>query len=138
MKEIAIEVDGVVGVAELLESTAPQTAAAFWQSLPISAKLTHTKWAGRACSFELRSVPLAPVRALEHPVCSIYPGTLAVRPDRGEAVLSYGPSEYRTELGTEYLTRVGRMVENKQALLGVLARMHDDGDKQITLRRKSS
>lgn len=135
MKEIAIEVDGVTAVAELLESNAPRAAAAFWQALPISSTLSPTKWSGRACVFQLRSGPLS-VPGLEHPVCSLYPGTLAVRPDRNEVLISYGASEYRSELGVEYLTRIGRLVENADALLAVLSRMHDEGDKPISLRRK--
>ncbi|HYM51057.1 MAG TPA: DUF3830 family protein [Candidatus Limnocylindrales bacterium] len=136
MKEIAIEVDGVVGLAELLESNAPKAAAAFWASLPIATTLTHTQWSGRACGFSLDGGALQKV-GLEHPVCSLYPGTLGVHPERGEALLSYGPSEYRSELGPEYLTRVARVTGNREALLAVLSRMHDEGDKRITLRRNS-
>ena len=137
MKQIDIEVEGVVGVAELLESNAPRTVAAFWDSLPISATLSHVKWSGRACRFEVPEKALAKASEQEHPVCSIYPGTLATRSDHGEVLLSYGPSEYRSDLGVEYVTRIGRLVENQDAIRKVLAGMHSDGDKQIVVRRRS-
>jgi hypothetical protein len=38
-------------------------------------------------------------------------------------------------LGVEYGTRIARLVRNQAAMLEVLARMHDDGDKSITIRR---
>lgn len=133
MKRVEIEVDGVIGEAELLEDHAPRTAAAFWDALPLTARLTHTKWSGRACGFTVER--LRSVDALEHGVCSIYPGTLIARPDRGEVLLSYGAAEYRSVLGVEYGTRFARLVKNHAAVLAVLGRMHDEGDKTIAIRR---
>lgn len=133
MKKIEIELDGVVAEAELLEDIAPQTTAAFWAGLPITTRLTHTKWSGRACGITMEH--LRSVKGLEHGVCSIYPGTLVARPDKHEVLLSYGPAEYRSVLGVEYATRIGRLVKNQAAILAVLDRMHDEGDKTVTIRR---
>lgn len=137
MRHLTVEVDGVVAVAELLESNAPQTSAAVWGSLPITAVLSHTKWSGSACAFHTDSDALRAVSSFERPVCSIYPGTLAARPDRDELILSYGPSEYRSDLGVEYVTRIARLVDNAEPLLAVLSRMHSQGNKRIIVRRKS-
>ena len=133
MKRIEIEIDGVAAEGELNEAGAPRATAALWAALPIAARLEHTKWSGRACGFQLPG--LAAAGALEHPVCSIYPGTLLARPDRGEVLISYGAAEYRSTLGVEYGTRIGRLVGNRDALLAVLARMHDEGDKRVIIRR---
>jgi hypothetical protein len=133
MKKIEIELDGVVAVAELLEDVASRATAAFWDSLPLETRMTHSKWSGRACGFTLKS--LASAQGLEHAVCSIYPGTLVARPDKGEVLLSYGAAEYRSALGVEYCTRIGKLVSNQHAMLGVLARMHDEGDKTVKIRR---
>lgn len=132
MKRIEIEIDGVTGEAELLEDYAPKTTAAFWNALPLEARLTHHKWSGRACGFTLQ--PLRSVDGLEHGVCSIYPGTFIARPDRAEVLVSYGPAEYRSVLGVEYGTRLAQLVRNQAAVLAVLARMHDEGDKTIKVR----
>ena len=137
MRHITIEVDGVTAVAELLETNAPQATAALWETLPITTILSHTKWSGAACGFRVESDALRGAPALEHPVCSIYPGNLVARPDRGVVLLSYGQSEYRSNLGVEYATRVGRLIDNSDVLLAVLGRMHSEGDKKIQVRRQS-
>lgn len=133
MKRVEIEVDGVVAEAELLEENAPRTTAVFWDALPITTRLTHTIWSGRACGFSVER--LRTVDALEHGVCSIYPGTLIARPDMGEVLLSYGAAEYRSALGVQYGTRIARLVRNQAAMLTVLDRMHDEGDKTVSIRR---
>jgi hypothetical protein len=133
MKKIAIEIEGVAAEAELFDDLAPRATAALWAALPVEARLQHSKWSGRACELALPS--LAPAGGLEHPVCSIYPGTLVARPDRGELLLSYGAAEYRSALGVEYATRIGRLTGNSDALMAVLGRMHDEGDKTIRIRR---
>ena len=133
MKRVEIEIEGVVAEAELNEAGAPRATAALWNALPVEARLAHTIWSGRACGFELPG--LAAAGELEHPVCSIYPGALVARPDRGEVLISYGAAEYRSVLGVEYGTRLGRLVQNRDALVEVLARMHDEGDKRIAIRR---
>jgi hypothetical protein len=136
VKRVEIEVAGVVAEAELNEDGAPRATAALWDALPMEARLEHTIWSGRACRFALPS--LAAAGELENPSCSIYPGALVARPDRGEALIGYGAAEYRSALGVEYCTRLGRVVQNRAALLDVLARMHDEGDKRIAIRRAGS
>jgi hypothetical protein len=81
-----VEIDGIVAQAELNEAGAPRATAALWNALPIEARLEHTKWSGRACGFRLPA--LAAAGELEHPVCSIYPGTplIAVRPQVDNSV----------------------------------------------------
>jgi hypothetical protein len=135
MRHVTIEIEAVTAVAELLDANAPLAAEAFWQSLPINSTLTHTKWSGAACRFEVSSAALSSVPNLEHAVCSIYPGTIAVRPDRGEVLLSYGPSEYRSALGVEYLTRVAHLVGDHEALLSLLGRVSVEGNKRIRVSR---
>ena len=103
MKRVEIEIEGVVAGSELNEAGAPRATAALWDALPIEAGIEHSIWSGRAC--ELRLPSLFAARELEHPVCSIYPGTLIARPDRGQALISYGAAEYRSVLGVEYGTR---------------------------------
>lgn len=133
MKRIEIELEGVVAVAELLEDVAPRATAAVWDSLPLATTMTHSKWSGRACVLTVKGLSALP--GLEHAVCSIYPGTLVARPDKGEVLLSYGAAECRSALGVEYCTRIGRLVSNQPALLAVLSRMHDEGDKEVRIRR---
>lgn len=135
-RRIRMEVDGVQAIAELYEELSPKTTEAFWRSLPIDTWLRPAKWSGQACFLHPKSAALAEMTELENPVCSIYPGTLVVRPRGSEALIAYGTSEYRfAGIGTEYTTRVAKLVENGPAFLEVLARTHDEGEKQIRITR---
>jgi hypothetical protein len=133
---VYLEVSGVAALAELCEELSPRMAEAFWATLPIETTLTHGKWSGSACFFQPTGGPMRTVTALEYPVCSIYPGVLVARPGGSEVLISYGPAEYRWAIGTDYTTPVAKIVENREALLKALARMHDEGDKVIAIRRQ--
>ena len=137
-RRIRLEVEGVQAVAELCEELSPKSCEAFWKSLPIDTTLVAAKWSGQACFFHPGEGPLREVAELENPVCSIYPGTIVVRPRGSEALMAYGPSEYRWAIGTDYVSRVARIVENRAAFLKVLARTHDEGDKRLTIRADAS
>ena len=134
-RRIQLEVDGVTALAELLEELSPKTTEAFWQTLPIETALIPAKWSGQSCYYLPGGEALRDVADLESPVCSIYPGTLVVRPRGSEALIAYGPSEYRWAIGTDYTTRVARIVENRTEFLRVLARTHDEGEKRVSIRR---
>ncbi len=134
-RRIRLEVDGVQAVAELYEDLSPKASVAFWESLPIEEALIPAKWSGQACFFQPGNGSLEQVAELENPVCSIYPGTLVVRPRGSEALLAYGASEYRWAIGTDYVIRVAKIVENGPAFLQVLARTHDEGQKRIKVTR---
>jgi hypothetical protein len=134
-RRIRLGVDGVTAIAELLETLSPRTTEALWQTLPIETTLTPAKWSGQACFFDPGDGPMRGIDALESPVCSIYPGYLVARPRGSELLIAYGPAEYRWHLGTDYVTRVARVVDNGAELRRVLARMHDEGDKRITITR---
>jgi hypothetical protein len=110
---------------------------AFWESLPIETTLSAAKWSGSACYLHPESAPLRAVTTNEAPVASIYPGYLVARPGGSELLIAYGPAEYRWAIGTDYTTRVARLRERDSALLKVLARTHDEGDKTVTITRAS-
>lgn len=130
-----IDVDGVRAAAELCEDLSPVTTEAFWKSLPIDTMISPAKWSGRACFFMSPEGPLKHVPENEMPVASIYPGYIVTRPGGSETLIAYGASEYRWAVGTDYVTRVAKIVEGRPELLATLARTHDDGDKRIKIER---
>ena len=133
-RRIVFEVEGVRAVAELQEDLSPKSTAAFWDALPMERTLMHAKWSGEV-SFFRPGPGLAKITELESPVTSIYPGTLVMRPGGSEALMAYGVGEYRWGIGTDYTTRLARIVENAGPFLAVLRRMHDEGEKQIKVTR---
>lgn len=135
-RRIRLEVDGVAAVAELHDDLSPRMAEAFWQSLPVETTMSHAMWTGAACYFYPGESPMSAVRDLEYPVCSIYPGTVVARPGGSEVMVAYGPAEYRWNIGTDYLTPIAKLIENRAPFLSALARMHDEGDKPLTIRRE--
>jgi hypothetical protein len=133
-RKIAFEVDGVRAVAELEEDLSPRATSAFWNALPLHTTLMHAKWSGETCFF--RPGPgLAGITELENPVTTIYPGTLVMRPRGTEALMAYGVGEYRWGIGTDYTTRLARLVDNEDAFLATIARVHDEGDKEVHVTR---
>ena len=134
-RRIKLNVDGVEAVAELCEELSPKATAAFWEALPIEKTLVAAKWSGRACFIHPGEGPLRAVETLENPVTSIYPGTIVMRPRGSEVLISYGESEYRWAIGTDYVTRIAKVVDNRAAFLAMLARTHDEGDKHIAITR---
>jgi hypothetical protein len=134
-RRIRLNVDGVEAVAELHEELSPKASEAFWRALPIDKTLVPAKWSGRACFIHPGEGPLREIAELENPVTSIYPGTIVMRPRGTEVLISYGESEYRWAIGTDYVTRIAKIVENRAAFLAMLARTHDEGDKHITITR---
>ena len=134
-RRIRINVDGVEVVAELYDDLSPKATAAFWDSLPIDKPLVPAKWSGRACFFQPDEGPMREVTDLEHPVTSIYPGTLVMRPRGTELLLSYGEAEYRWAVGNDYVSRIAKVIENRAELIKMLERTHDEGDKRIRITR---
>ncbi len=130
---IRVSVDGASSLAPLSEDASPKACDALWDSLPLEAPLTHTKWSGAAATFVAPSGPLAARAENEEGVCSLYPGVLAIRPG-GEALLSYGDAECRDELGVQYATRLARLADGG-ALMDRLHAMYDRGDTRIRLER---
>jgi hypothetical protein len=135
-RRVRLEIDGVPAVAELRDDLSPKMAEAFWQSLPADATMSHAMWTGAACYYYPGQSPMSSVTELEYPVCSIYPGTVVARPGGSEVMVAYGPAEYRWNIGTDYLTPIATIVDNRDAFLSALARMHDEGDKPLTIRRE--
>lgn len=132
MRQIEIDLDGVIAKAELLEQGASATAAAVWERLPLTATLSHCKWSGWACW--LKTAPL-PQGSSDLRGASIDPGSLVAAAD-GEILIGYGPAEYRDDCGVQDATRFASVLpEGRPLLLAKLAQIHDEGSKTLSLRR---
>ena len=121
----------------MLDEFAPKTADALWESLPITGKVTHARWAGSAVFTKTPNQPVAAVSDVELPVTSIYPGTLVVRPGRGVAELffSYGVSESRGATGRSYATPVAEATGDTEEFFSTLAGTWSGGSAEVTMER---
>lgn len=139
MRKIKVTVGKTVASEmELLEDVAPETAEALWQSLPVEGTLTHARWAGSACWLKTDSAPIATLREVEHPVASIYPGVMVVRPNsRGvaEIFIAYGTSESRNATGRAYATPVAEVRGDSDALFKTMAQTWAGGATTIRIER---
>jgi hypothetical protein len=138
-----VEVEGTRARFVLLDDLAPKSAAALWDSLPIESTLTHGKLSGDACSFDVRSGPLAALpEQPEFGVASIYQGymVLAPSPARGgaELLVSYGLAESRTATGRRYVTPVAEVEGDGSAIFAALKRTHTRGETRVAVRRVES
>lgn len=121
----------------MLDDFAPKTAEALWESLPITGRVTHARWAGSAVFTKTPNQPVAAVSDVELPVTSIYPGTLVVRPGRGVAELffSYGVAESRGATGRSYATPVAEAVGATEEFFTALAGTWSGGSTDVTIER---
>jgi hypothetical protein len=132
MRQIEIELDGVVGKAEIVEHGAAETAAAVWERLPLTATLSPCKWSGSACWIKTAPLPQA---TSDLRTSAIEPGSLVAAAD-GEILLGYGPAEFRDDRGVQQAIRFASVrAEDQAALLAKMTQMHDEGSKTISLRR---
>ena len=134
-RRVRIELDGVAAIAELCEELSPKMSEAFWSTLPIDTTIAPAKWSGNAVFLMPRDEHFKDVIENENAVCSIYPGYIVARPRGTEILIAYGQSEYRWATGTDYVTRVARIIEGRAAILPLLARTHDEGDKRLRITR---
>lgn len=131
---IQITVGEVTGAAELLDEVAPGTVRALRDLLPLEgATLVPSCWSGSACELDLGAYGYRRPAA-EALVCSLYPGTLAIRPTDAVLLISYGVAESRTARGVDYAVRLGRITENRADILAALARSHNTGELSVSLR----
>ncbi|HEY3217908.1 MAG TPA: DUF3830 family protein [Candidatus Limnocylindria bacterium] len=140
MKSISVEIGGARARFRLLEDVSPNTAAALWDTLPISEQMTHARWAGAACWLKVDRAPLAKITEPEWPVTSIYKGTLVLRPDftgsgRVELYLSYGQAESRHERGRTYVTPVAEVTGDATALYEAMAKTWKSGAVAARIER---
>jgi hypothetical protein len=132
--KILLKIGDVDAEAELLDDVAPGAVRALVDVLPLTGgTLLPSCWSGAACEVDLSRYGYR-VPDGEGLVCSLYPGSLAVRPADATLLISYGTAESRTARGVTYAVRIGRITQNRAAALAELARSHDVGELPVSLR----
>lgn len=133
-RSLIFEIDDVVVYARLLAESAPSAVRALVKSLPVDATISQCMWSGAAVSMLIPGEAFTEIQQLEHPVCSIYPGTFVVRPYESTLMLSYGTTaEIRTALGTDYGVRVAECEGDCSGMTAALERLATKGDGKARL-----
>ena len=134
-KYIEIQIDDVSAVARLNEEAAPQTAARFWEALPIEETLRHVRWSGMA-GYVLVDRLRDPAMPLENRVSFYQPGTINLRPEGGEIAFSYGQGQARDVTGNHWATNLATVEGDAAPYLAAVAQTKRGGGKKITIRKR--
>jgi hypothetical protein len=134
-KRIALEADGVVVEAQLLEAAAPETCRRFWEVLPIEETLRHVRWGGDAAYVLARSLR-DPSFPYENRISFYMPATIAYKPEHGELAFAYGQAQARNPLGNGWATHFADLLGDSHAFLDVMRRTQREGAKRLVIRRR--
>ncbi len=138
MREIELRVGGVTAVAQLLADAAPRTCDRIWDALPIEETLHNLRYGGNATFVVLDRLVDASL-PIENRVFAHQLGTLAFRPEYGEIILPYGPSQARDPRSvTGWATVFARLSGNADALLAVASRIVHEGSRRIVVARRGA
>lgn len=125
--------------AELLESSAPRTCKAFWDTLPITVRIEHAVYSGEAF---FAVTPQLKIDYVENPKrLGFVPGDVAFNPlvlygNTPEIVLVYGPflpSDSTGPLSLNYFAKITK--GNLDQLRAAGSRNRQEGFENITLSR---
>lgn len=136
---LRMDLKSVSAEVELWMGTAAESIRTLIPLLPLRAKLRQSSWAGEACVVDIgNDAAFAALKKLEAPVCSVYPGCVALQlPLNGpgpELLISYGHSEARGLVGRRYVTVLGEMVQPSERMLSALREVSRHGEREIAIR----
>jgi|SoiMethySBSTD1v2_1073268.scaffolds.fasta_scaffold209514_2 hypothetical protein len=137
---IEVEVEGVTAVARLLDDKAPGTSQRLWDALPVQLTLRHLSWAGEGAFVRIEKLQ-DPDFPLENRLSFYMPGTICYRPENVEVVFCYRQCQARTLVGRNgnlYANHFASFEEPYDKILQIFENTHEEGAKQLTIRRRES
>ncbi len=137
MRQIEIEIDGVVARAVLFDDKAPRTCAKVWDLLPIEDRTIHVRWSGAAWRTEKNySLQLGVV---ENPVTVLEPGDIIYydepRIPLYKIAVAYSRAAWRDFAGNLTVAHIGRITDNLEPFVKACDRILFDGPKAVRIRR---
>ncbi len=139
MREIHIELDGVVARGRLFDDRAPRTVAKVWALLPIEDRTIQVRWSGAAWRTE-RNYPLE-LGEVENPVTVLAAGDIIYYDDAPRTLfkigVAYGQAAWRDFDGDLPVAHIGRLTENLEAFVKVSDRIIFEGPKLVRIHRGS-
>lgn len=127
---IKLKLDNLEFAVSLLTEAAPLTCRALLAALPIELPVIHAMWSGHqliATPIDLR------LGTVENPIAIPAPGDVLYHQHHQEIAIVYGEAQFREPIGPVYVTRVGRIEGDLEALAALGARVQTEGAKQFVL-----
>ncbi len=139
MRRIAIEFDGVVVTARLLDEAAPKTCQALWEILPFEDRVTHAKWSGQM--FHTNTPMKVKLDAdypfgIENPSGFQAPGDVVYFHPIRELAVAYGEAQFCWMTGPLLVTRVAVIEDGLEAFAKKGDRLQWEGAKPFVVRQK--
>jgi hypothetical protein len=137
MRQIELELGGVVARAVLLDDKASRTCAKVWDLLPVEDRTIHVRWSGAAWRTE-KNYPLQ-IGEVENPVTVLEPGDIIYYDDPRFPLykigVAYGRAAWRDFAGDLTVAHIGRITDNLEAFVKACDRILFDGPKAVRIRR---
>jgi hypothetical protein len=137
MRQIELEVDGVVAPAVLFDDKAPKTCGKVWDLLPIEDRTIQVRWSGAAWRTE-KNYQLQ-IGQVENPITVLEAGDIIYyddpRYDLYKIGIAYGRAAWREFAGDLSVAHIGRITGNLEAFNKICDRIIFDGPKTVRIRR---
>ena len=138
-RQIEIDLDGVTVTASLLDTTAPRTVDALWKALPLSGRVTNTKWSGQMLRFwgdgKDGALPIE-LDTAENGQVLHWPGYVYYHPAYRGIRLCYGQAQQSGPTSVSTLTPLARIGGDWSAFRTKAAAIMFDGAKPMVIRQK--
>ena len=136
MREITVDLDGVVAGGELWDERAPKTTRAFLHHLPIADRTIHVRWSGAAWRTE-KNYPLN-IGEIENRATWLEPGDIIYYDDPRyqlfKVAFVYGTSQWRDDKGELYVARIGKVTRNLDGFVRASEEVLFRGPKTVAIR----
>ena len=129
---IKLTLDNLEFPVALLTEAAPMTCRALLAALPIELQVVHAMWSGH--QLIARPIDLH-MSTLENPIALPVPGDVLYHQRHQEIAIVYGEAQFREPIGPVYVTRVGRLEGDLEALASLGARVHVEGVKKFKMSK---
>ncbi len=137
MRQIKVEVDGVMAPAVLFEDKAPKTCGKIWNLLPIDDRTIQVRWSGAAWRTE-KNYPLE-IGEVENPVTVLQAGDIIYYDDPRYSLykigIAYGQAAWRDFAGDLKVAHIGRITGNLEAFKKICDRIIFEGPKTVRIQR---
>jgi hypothetical protein len=126
---VSLAIDGIGLDLVLKVEPESATATALRAALPLAGEVIHAMWSGPVCLFGFDLGPLP----LENPISFLAPGDVVYHPTHHEIGFAYAPTQFREPIGSVYVTSLGRLEGDLDALARLGRRLQRIGARPIRM-----